>query len=206
MKIFNSIQELWDYCSFCPVCQNTREMSVSVGPDDVFTLDSFSKRDSILELQCQFHKKQNIYYVSYKIDCNTNSFDVQVTNVLEKMPETKMPPDKVKKAYFFFYIQSNCQYCDCSTAHGKDLELDMLEKKVYNIGLERESHWLLNETDKFHISVIHDRDVMLVTRCYGIDEFDFREDGKSITLPLVKLDLSNQHKVVNKIKTLILFS
>lgn len=206
MKIFNSMQELWDYCSFCPICRQEREITVSVGPDEVFELNSFVKQGSTLELHCTFRKKQNDYYIDYKIDCESNSFDVQVTDILEKMPETKLTPDKASRAYFFFYIQSNCQQCDCSNVHGKDLELDLLEKKIFNIGLERESYWLLSETDKYHISILHDSNVMKVTRCYGIDELDFREDDKPINLPIVNLDLSNQQKVVSKIKTLILFS
>lgn len=181
-------------------------MLVSVGPDAVFSLNSFSKQDSVLELQCEYDKKSNIYSVEYKIDCNTNHFDVKVTNVRENMPETRLPEAKVTRAYFYFYIQSNCQGCDCSTAHGADLELDILDKKISNIQLERESFWLLNEADKYHISILHDSNVMKVTRCYGIDEFDFREDDKAISLPIVNLDLSNQQKVVSKIKTLILFS
>jgi hypothetical protein len=202
VKLFNNVQELWNYCSFCPICQNNREISVSVGPDAVFTLNSFSKLNSILELQCEYNKRRNIYSVEYKIDCNSNQFEISVTNVREGDPETRLAFPKVEKAYFYFYIQSSCQQCNCSTAHGTDLELDVLERKVSNIALERETFRFLNEQDKFHISIIHDQNVMLVSRCYGFD----REDEKSISLPIVKLDLSNQSQVINKIKTLILFS
>jgi hypothetical protein len=46
---------------------------------------------------------------------------------------------------------------------------------------------------------------MLVSRCYE-EGLGFSESDKTIELPLVKLDLSDQEKATNKIKTLILFS
>lgn len=207
MKIFNSMQELWDYCSLCPICQlNKRDITISVGPDSVFTLTGFKKKDNSLKLECAFKKKQNVYTVEYDINCETNHFKIDVTDVKVIIEETKLPIHRVTEAYFYFYIQSRCPECECSSAHGADLELDIVDKKISNIELERESFWLLKESDKFHITVIHDRNVMLVSRCHGLDDFDYREDEKTIELPLVKLDLSNQPKMVNKIKTLILFS
>lgn len=207
MKIFSNIQELWAYCSFCPVCQSDkREVYVTVGPDAVFSLNSFSKQDSLLELQCAYKKKQNIYSVQYKIDCNTNLFDVAVTNIQIVITDSRIPLKKITEAYFYFYIQASCPQCECSSAHSVDLELDIVDKKISNLELERETFLLLNETDKFNITIIHDRNVMLISRLCGADDFHYREDEKSIELPLVKLDLLNQARAVSKIKTLILFS
>jgi hypothetical protein len=120
--------------------------------------------------------------------------------------ENKIPIDRVTKAYFYIYIHSKCNECKCSLSDTIDLEFGIVDKKITNIQLDREVFRLLNEVDKFNITVIHDGNIMLVSRCYEFDEEDYDEDSKAIRLPLVKLDLLNQAKVVNKIKTLILFS
>lgn len=205
-KLFENIQELWDYCSFCPVCQGARRISVSVGPDEVFSLKNLHKQDETLHLVCIYKKKQNLYTVEYHIDCNTNLFDVSVTNVEVIVEENQIPIGRVTKAYFYLYIHAKCYECECSSLDSIDLEFGIVDKKITNIQLDREVFRLLNEPDKFNITVIHDKNVMLVSRCHEFDEEDYDEDSKAIRLPLVKLDLINQAKVVNKIKTLILFS
>jgi hypothetical protein len=208
MKSFNSIQELWDYCLFCPICiRSCREIVVSAGPDGAFTLNSSDKKDDgTLYLQCTYKNKRNIYTVEYDINCLDNTFKVEVPNV-QSLPLGEVAnPIKVKQAYFFFFIEGLCRNCTCTSAHGLDLELDIVDRKISNIGLERESFYLLEGKDKFHVSPIHDRNVMLVSRCYVDEEIGFSESDKTIELPLVKLDLTDQSKVTNKIKTLILFS
>lgn len=209
MKTFNNVKELWDYCSFCPIClRHCREVVVSVGPDGAFILVSAQKQDNdTLFLQCTYKNKRNVYSVNYDINCLDNTFTVDVPYVRDLAPGEVANPKRVKEAYFFFFIEGLCRECNCTSAHGLDLELDILDKKISNIGLERESFYLLEGKDKFHVSPIHDRNVMLVSRCYPDDTgFGFIPSDKTIELPLVKLDLSDQEKVVNKLKTLILFS
>lgn len=208
MKLFNTVQELWDYCSFCPIClRSCREICVSVGPDSVFILVHSQKKKNDLYLQCTYKNKRNIYSVDYNINCLDNTFKVKVPKVQELPAGEIANPKKVEKAYFFFFLEGLCRECNCTSAHGLDLELDIVDKKISNIGLERESFYLLEGKDKFHVTPIHDRNVMLVSRCYVDDEeIGFSESDKTIELPLVKLDLSDQTKATNKIKTLILFS
>jgi hypothetical protein len=208
MKQFNNIQELWDYCAYCPFCmRNCRKVFVSVGPDDVFILVDFKKEDSNLLLECTFKSKRHIYNVDYNINCLENTFTVEVPRVQEVPPGEKANPDRAKSASFFFFVEGLCKDCHCTSAHGADLELDLLDKKISKIALERESLYFLECKDKFHVSPIHDRNVMLVSRCYVEDEeLGFTESDKTIQLPLVKLDPTDQEKTVNKIKTLILFS
>jgi hypothetical protein len=183
-------------------------MAVSVGPDGAFILVASQKQDNgTLFLQCTYKNKRNVYSVNYDVNCLDNTFTVDVPYVQELDPGEVVNTKKVEKAYFFFFIEGLCRECSCTSAHGLDLELDIVDKKISNIGLERESFYLLEGKDKFHVSPIHDRNVMLVSRCYNDDEgIGFIESDKTIELPLVKLDLSDQDKLVNKIKTLILFS
>ena len=208
MKEFNSIQELWDYCAFCPICmRKCREVFLSVGPDAVFVLVSHQKKDNNLYLQCTYKNKRSVYTVEYNINCADNSFIVDVPNVVELPIGETAKPQKIKEAYFFFFLEGLCKECHCTSSHSKDLELDIVDRKISNIGLERESFYLFEGKDKFHVSPIHDRNVMLVSRCYPEEDgLGFSESDKTIELPLVKLDLSDQEKATNKIKTLILFS
>jgi len=211
VKIFNTVQELWDYCSFCPICQeDCRDIVISVGPDAVFELSSCDKESNFLNLKCVFTSKKSSYSVQYKIDCQSNAFAVAIvaTDVHLLSVSAQSSNKKVGEAYFYFYLRSSCPKCQCASTYGTDLELDFLERKIVNIQLERESFFLLKGVDKFHITTIHDRDVIIVSRGHlvGDGELVFEEDDKKIELPMVKLDLSDQTKVVNKIKTLILFS
>ncbi len=208
MKTFSNVQELWDYCSLCPICMRScREVVVSVGPDAVFILVNSKKKDNNLYLQCTYKNKRSIYSVDYNINCLDNSFTVEVPQVQELPPGEIANPKRVKQAYFFFFVEGLCNECNCATAHSLDLELDIVDRRISNIGLERESFYLLEGKDKFHVTPIHDRNVMLVSRCFVDDEeIGFSESDKTIELPMVKLDLSDQEKATNKIKTLILFS
>src|SRR5574337_519053 len=200
---FNNIQELWDYCSYCPICtRKCREVVVSVGPDDHFILVDFEKEGTNLQLQCTFKNKSHIYSAEYNIDCLNNSFSVKIPKV-QSVPEGETAePERATRAYFFFFLEGLCRECNCTSAHGKDLELRVIDNKIFDIELERENFYLLEGKDKFHVSPIHDRNVMQVNRCYPDDDgISFNESKKIIELPLVKLDLADQERVVSKLKT-----
>lgn len=205
MKLFNTIQELWDYCKYCPICtRNCREVIVSVGPDFSFILISHSKNDTNLVLQCTYKRKGDIYNVDYQINCIDNTFHITEPKVVQ-LANDIAKPEKVKEAYFYFFIEGLCNECNGSSANSQDLEFDLEDGTISNMGLERENFYLFETEEKFHITPIHDRNVMLVSRLYQNGEVGFSE-SKTIELPIVKLDLSDQAKTVNKLKTLILFS
>jgi hypothetical protein len=220
MKLFNSLQELWNYCSFCPLCrENCRSIDVSVGPDKQFKIELFEKSPDSLRIRCGLTIKRNVYIIERQFNCLDNSFTTEVTNVLADswfgaydvcpLKNKLLDEQRLKDEYFYFYIQSSCKKCGQSSTHGADLELDITDPKigkVFNIGLELESVYLLKNKDKFHITLSYDRNAMLVSRCYEDEDGDFIESDKAIELPLVKLDFSDQNRVIDKIKTLILFS
>jgi hypothetical protein len=209
MKAFNNIQELWDYCSYCPICQkDCCRTDVSVGPDACFNLTSFKKDDVFLDMQCVFKNYHNAYSVEYKVNCLDNTFDVSVDNVQPLLEVEEKPYRKIEEAYFYFYIQSYCDECDNVFIFSADIELDIVDKKVSDLQLERESLYLLKGEDKFHLTLIHDRNVMLVSRCFDSTDnmLAWGEDEKIMELPLIRFDLSDQKNVVQRLKTLILFS
>jgi hypothetical protein len=212
MKILNTIQKLWNYCLFCPICQDScRTIRISVGPDRTFEFLSFKKGEHILDVSCLYKKNFYKYQVDYLIDCDNNIFKVNVFEV-PNIDARFHNPEKVrdvasliKEAYFFFHIESDCVVCGCSQTHGLDLEFDTIEKTISNIGLERESIFLMKNTDKFHITLIYDSNIMLVSRLIK-SEGPIEEDSKALELPLVNFDFTNIDKVISKIKTFILFS
>lgn len=198
MKNFNTLQELWDCCLYCPVCQrNCRQLHLSVGPDDTFILVDFDKTGPFLHVQCTFKKKSRTQSIRYDIDCKNNIIH---TNA----------PDF---SNFFFFLEGICNECSCSSVHSLDLKLDFINKSISNIGLELENFCLLKATDKYRINIWHGEDpqTMLISKIITTAndpnaEMEWVEDHNSIRLPLIKLDFSDQVKLSNKIKTLILFS
>ena len=104
MKIFNTIEELWQYCSYCPICKdNDRRIILEVGPDDVFFLKDFSKTNNILKLKCKFiSSTYRSYLTIWEIDCNTNSISVNISEI----EEDNEAVNKASSSNFYFYISA----------------------------------------------------------------------------------------------------
>lgn len=211
MKIFANIEELWNYCLFCPVCQkDCREMIVSVGPDILFRLNSFQKENSILELSCRYIDTNYYFDFNFKINCLENSFDIDAKDLATfPMQIADNSYERFKNTYFFFIIQSTCRKCKHTSAYSSDIEFDFSNKKISKIEFERESFYLLKEPEKYYISINYDESATFVSKCFVEKENNYNVitlSGKNIKLPLIKLDLVNQASCVQKIKTLVLFS
>jgi hypothetical protein len=204
MKILNTLQELWSHCLFCPICRDViREVSVSVGPDDAFTIKKWEKENHILHLHCTFKAKKQKYKTVYHINCLDNSFTVDISEPVR----TTERADGASAPYFFFYIFSDCKKCNNTHTNSSDLELDLLNKKVTNIGLEREGIYLLSEKDKYHLTICHDSNEIELSKMFHDDALGtLVDDNNVISLPLIEFDYSNVKKVINKIKTLLVFS
>jgi hypothetical protein len=204
MKKYNNIQELWSYCLFCPICQDiTRDMQISVGPDDTFSLSSFEKNNNILTLNCLFFVKKQKYHIKYDINCIDNTFN---SDISDPTPSDKYVT-KASLPYFFFYIRSNCRVCDASHTNGTDLELDLSSKIIFNIGVETDGIYLLKEKNKYHISFEYDRNKMIISRCYeDKNTGEILDDNKPFNFPIIDFDFSNIEKVINRIKTILTFS
>lgn len=203
MKILNTLQELWDYCLYCPVCKDTvRTIHVSVGPDDAFILKSYKKNKNILELRCAVRLKKREFKVNYNINCQDNSFEFDISD-----PEScEVEVNKASAPYFYFYIQSDCKKCLATHTNGRDLELDLFNNKITNIGIEREGIYLLDQKTKYHITLVYDIDEMIISRCYENESGVIIDDNKPFQIPIIDLDFSDPVKVTNKIKMMLLFS
>lgn len=203
MKLLNTIQELWSYCLYCPVCKDAiRYMHVSVGPDEAFILKSFKKKNDILQLRCAFRAKKREYKVDYNINCQDNSFEFDISD-----PEScEVEVSKASTPYFYFYIQSDCKKCLATHVNGTDLELDFINKKITNIGIEREGVYLLDQKNKYHITLSYDSQEMIISRCYENDKGIIIDDNKPFQCSIIDFDFSQPEKVTNKIKMMLLFS
>jgi hypothetical protein len=211
MRIFNTVQELWSHCLFCPLCQvPSRTITLQVGPDDQFTLDGnipYHRIGSDLLIYSSFQiDRQDPDYVkgniatTHIINCVDNTFELQVSDTNPLLAE------KAKKSYFYFYVYANCSLCDNSYVNSTDIEFDPEKKIVYNLQMDREGYYLLSEEDSYHVTTSHDRHVVMVSRV-EVPETGVRIDNeKVLELPFFNLDVSNLSKAINKIKTLILFS
>lgn len=204
MKILNTVQNLWDYCLFCPICQkNVREIKINVGPSGVFKLSSFEKKDSRLIITCAAQLKSNNFKCQYDIDCVNNNFQFLVQEVLSINPEPIS--DRASSPYFYFYLYGNCKECGMSYLNSKDLELDLLNSKVVDVGLEREWITLLYQDESFCISISYGSNNVLISRLV-MEEGIYVSEGNPFTFPLTEFDFSNPGRAVSKIKTMLLFS
>lgn len=191
-KTRNTIQELWSYCLYCPICKVIcREITVAAGPNDQFKLVFFKKENHILAIQCVYKKS---FIVNYEINCLDNTFKIIGNNL------------NLDQTYCYFYIQSICRICNATHVTGTDLELNLEEKSIYNIGLEKEGVYLLSTKDMYHITILYKNSTMLVSKCFKDKDGIVLDDNRVCTLPLVDLDFSNLHKVAYRIKTMLVFS
>jgi hypothetical protein len=203
MKLFNNIQNLWEYCQFCTVCQdNTREVSISIAPDKVFELISYEKKDQFLILHCTYFVNNQKSIFNYMVDCLDNSFQFQILHT-EIISEVNLTSDRYTSCFWF---QSECKKCNQTYVNGNDLEFHFNTSLISNIGVEREGIFISSEEHHYHI--VYSEDVMTIykTRAWAPDEEDDMDQGPGIDLPVVAFDFSNQQKVINRIQTLLVFN
>lgn len=191
-KTLNTIEELWLQCEYCHICRdNCRQITVSAGPEDQFALIYYTKEKNKLTLQCVYKKK---FVANYTIDCVENTFTVNGN-----------APD-LENIYYYFYIQSVCRQCEATHFHGSDLELNVKNKTVYNIGVESEGTYLLNTKDMYHVTMYYDTSHMMVSKCFKDKDGMILDENKTCKLPIVNLDFSNPQQAAHRIKTMLVFS
>lgn len=193
MKILNSVRELWEQCQFCPICQeNIRTVEV-----DQFNINvvHWKKTDNNLKIRCCPNNDRSFEFlqiVNYSINCDDNSFHY-VANSGEE-----------NKISVTCQISGKCEKCRLTWSSGTML-LNGDNKQVENICLDRESVYVIGPEGNYHVTLLHYCEATLLSKCYVRDDGSIDNDKVS-EYPLVKLDFSKPQKVLNKVKTLILFS
>lgn len=202
-KIFNNIQELWSHCLFCPMCQNvSRKIFITVHPDEVFELKSFEKDNQFLILHCLIRLMNKRHQSIFTINCLDNTFQFDIYNT----SQSKMPVEKASSPTFCMCIQARCHKCDNASIYSEDIELDLLKGLINNIKIEYESIYVSDGINEYFIQIWHNRNNMLIGRCFEDDNGSWIDEENAVHLPIVAFDFSNTAKIINKIKILLLFS
>ena len=201
MKLFNTIQELWDHCTFCPICKdNCREMQLSVGPTDISRLLSYTKKDHLLHIKSRLHLNKQGYFVNYIVNCTDNTFDIKISS-----PEDLNTTDNDKGAYFYFVIKSDCKKCNYSYCNSVNLIFDLYNQKIVNIGIEKEGVYLIDNADSIHVLLDYNYKRTIIHKCIKYHG-EIKDLPDAVICPLLKLDMKDSDKAINKIKTFIIFS
>lgn len=185
-KQMNSIQDLWTYCTICPLCQKScRNPLITIGPISKVKLISSKKEDNRL-------------YISLHSNCNIPS---KIRIMIDCEDNTYISSAKLDNIYC--NIRSDCRICNCSSIISTDC---VFNDKVEFIGVKSESIYLLLTENKYCVTVDYARNMMKVSNCFKDESGIIIDDNKQAIVPLAKIDWSNPIKAANKIKTLIVFS
>lgn len=204
MKIFNTLQKLWSYDLYCPICGDIcREISVVCGPDGIWKTLQTTKLDNVLKLETELTHKKEKCNVSFFIDCVTNKFEYYISTDCEAFCYA----EKAKNSDLFFHLESDCKRCLGSWTISNDVNLNFSTKMVENFSLEGEEVWF---DDKFIINYNYMKNVMTIDKVIQKKKLsgDFIDSsmGKPLPLPIVEFDFKNKKKTLNKIKTMLVFS
>lgn len=191
MKLWRTIQDLWQHCEFCPVCKNKRDFQLFGGPNNNFRLIAYNKQINQLELNCDFLSGHSLLAIDIYIDCIENTIELVFGE----------PVNTANKTYFFFNIKSYCDTCKASWTKSTDLEIDILNKKIINIGLESESVKCLAHATKYQLILDYKKNSLFI---FNITTGELVVPP--FNCPLVDIDLFDQEKLFNKIQTILVFS
>lgn len=206
---FGSIQELWDYCSFCPLCQREcRTIEVWVGLED-FEIITYLKKGRKLSLRCNYwdgywDEKRHVFY---DIDCLENSCEISFpTSVVLSSAYL----EKIIHSFFYFYLNAFCKECNRTTVATSDIEVDPISKKFSGISLEREEIVLCPGSIEYHLTMNYMVNHMMVKTIDHdvIEHVESTVRNKTLytTLPLIKFDFSDPIRAMERLKTFLLFS
>lgn len=180
-----------------------RIIDISMGPEVVTELLSYEKVDEVLSLHCDLWIKQVAYTVKFELNCLDNS--LKTSFLSERKSEKKIVESA--KPYFYMQLSSDCKKCGGISHSGTSpIELDINHGKLLNIGLEHESIYFLQPKDKYHVTFEYKKNMMYITRCVLEPDGSILDENSIFKFPIINLDLTNQEKCVNKIKTILIFS
>lgn len=184
MKIFNSLHQLWSYCTYCPICKDCcRTVDISIGPDPYLNLISFKKENDLLSIRANAVDIRPKFYYDLVIDLKNNSYSSNIK-----------PSLHLQNIYMSLF--ANCLKCSRSLLNSDEIIFDLNSQNITNFSLSDETIFLTN----YYLSIRHNEDKMLVSKS-GIDFI-----STVVTAPIIPIDFSNLDKLTDKIKTILLFS
>lgn len=200
MKKFGTLQELWSHMLYCPFCKDmNRNIHVAPGPYELFEAKWFKKVNETLTIRCKLKDDKDGCNFSYHIDTVRNSFILSVI-------DGNLHAITRQSVNCYFDLLSDCSQCNNSSSTSTSVEFNFREKTVTNIGVELEGLYFLNGKTKYHLTLDHYNNKLLVSRCHIQPDGTILEDNKTANFQLSKFDFSNPKRVIRRIKTLLVFS
>jgi hypothetical protein len=187
---------------------------VSITVDtDYLTVVKYEKDDNKLTIHFVYGKEKK--ELSLAIDCKLNTIITQniyyeALPSLSKNNDIKDYSIKMMKAVddrLFVSIHGFCTNCRRSQTNSNDILIDLTNNKIiYDNSIQSEHFYLSHMEDNFHVSFLYHSETIVVSR-YKIDQHNsFVTVGSVFYGKMIECDLTNQQKLINKLKTLLIFS
>jgi hypothetical protein len=179
--IFNTLQELWSYSLYCPICKDVcRDIYISADTTQGYQeSEKYEKQDHTLKITIL---KTSII----KINCLTNKYEC----------ESGSTPNSI-------FIDSSCNKCEYSTANSCELCFNTSNNEVSNIAIDSSCFIVNYKKEEFLINPHYTRNVLIIDDLskQSFPQFEF----PLFEFPLFDIDLSNKKKLIHKLKTILTF-
>ena len=184
MKILNSIFQLQDQMSFCPLCQKKNRKVVIQNDSEDNKIVHYREQGPRIGMRVHTDNGRSSKIskaITYDLDVHSVDFNF-----------TYGGKSDIRVPDLDFLIIGSCPENHADAAG--IFSLNTSSKKVENIFYNRETLRIL---DTYRISVLYYNDVLLVSTL---------DDSKVRSFPLMDLDFTRPDKIATKLKTLLLFS
>ena len=179
---------------------------MSIGPEDSTKLVQHKKTATNLIITFKALLIQS-YKITINIDCNKNSFSLTIKEIPDKSKNISSASN-----IFYIYFNAECKHCLKTYCSSSDIEIDILNSKIGSCELERDA--VLVNIDNRNYLIFYRNDTSCdpsVKKMFIYDckyEYDLMTPkiGTEIEIPITKFDYSDLDKVIQKIKTLLIFS
>ncbi len=196
MKLFDNIQNVWEYCNKCPICQSNCKASIVVYAD-YLKMIGYEKEGNALHIHLVYDQTKR--KVSISIDCNTHIILAQdiYDEKFEELYEDRL----------FLTFHGSCDQCKRFQINSNEILIDLMKNYIdSDNSIQRESFYLSCMEDNFHVSLLYYNSTMIVSRYIENKSGEFITTGNVFYGKMVNCDLVNQSKIINKLKTLLIFS
>lgn len=212
-KNFENFSSLWNYCIFCPICKkDCRNVEIKFlahptrATNNIRTLYpskiknfKFTEKNTFIEIHIveknNFSNNRLNMHDEYliKFDSLKNNFFITKKN--------EISPDKKQLS---FYIYAFCDNC-LSYLSSNNIKIDTKIKYSSNLYLESEAFYLTKTEDKYFIFIDYVTKKSQISKVYLDQNNNITVDNKEQEIPIFKIDLNNQSKLIQKIKTILMF-
>ncbi len=213
MKLFNNLQELWDYALYCPICEDMcRTISLSLNPDRIFKPDPLFSKDELLNINFIATLKNtfnsiNLVNGHLKINCLTNQFIIEdLSNLSDKFVPILLKKLDHAQHKAELFLESHCLVCGNSAIYSNDIELDFSSNSLKEIKLNLEIVEIKIDSSKIYtIEQKYDDNQTWIEEYHTLDNGKLRRKA-SYRHNLLNIDFSDLKKAFNRIKTILVFS